>query len=247
MIKKIHLGHLGIEKCKLRAREIIYWPNMNTQLEDYLSHCQACLTYKNQNCKEPLMQHEVPNRAWSKVGIDVFHFGTKSFVLIIDYYSKFVELIKINCLKSELIVKKIKQVFSRHGIPEIVMTDNGPEFASNTFREFSHDWKFQHVTSSPRYPQSNGQVERAIQTIKNMMRKTAYDQAEFPLALLEYLNTPISKELASPAELLYNRKLRSIVPCSPNLLLPKINTDVINKLKRRQQKQKMYYDKVLEN
>ncbi|CAB3251398.1 unnamed protein product [Arctia plantaginis] len=133
------------------------------------------------------------------------------------------------------------------GIPETVMSDNGPEFSSLAFSDFARNWKFRHVTSSPRYPQSNGQVERSIQTIKQIIRKTAYDQSDFNLALLEYLNTPISKELPSPAELLYSRKLRSIVPCNPILLKPTLHNNTAQKIKSRQQIQKYYYDRGSKN
>lgn len=247
MLRKVHIGHLGVEKCKLRAREIMYWPNLNAHLLDYLSRCQTCLTYRKQNCKEPLIQHDVPHRAWSKVGADIFHCNAKSFLLVIDYYSKFIEVSQLQSLQSNHVIRKMKKIFARHGIPEVVMSDNGPEFSSGHFRQFAKDWKFQHVTSSPGYAQSNGQTERAIQSAKNMMKKTTLDGTDFNLALLEYANTPICADLGSPAELLYNRKLRSIVPCAPKLLLPRIHKDTIDILKRRQFYQKIYYDRGAKN
>lgn len=171
ILKKIHSSHLGLEKCKLRARETVYWPHINSQLQDYLSNCQPCLTYKKQNTKEPLISHDIPNRPWCKIGADIFHFANESFLIAVDYYSKYVEVVKLSTLKSETVVAELKLIFRRHGIPEIIMTDNGPEFTSNLFKEFSLQWMFHHVTSSPRYAQSNGQVERSVQSIKNIMKK----------------------------------------------------------------------------
>lgn len=243
MLRKIHITHLGIEKCKLRAREIMYWPNMNSQLTDYLSRCQACLTHRKQNTREPLISHEVPQRAWCKVGTDIFHYNNESFLIVMDYFSKFVEIFKLKTMKSEYIINKLKELFTRQGIPETVMSDNGPEFSSEKFAQFSKQWNFQHVTSSPGFAQSNGQIERGIQIIKNIMKKTSYERTDFNMALLEYYNTPISSEIASPAELLYNRKLRSIVPCPLNLLQPKIHKGTRELLQQRQQLQKSYYDK----
>ncbi|KPJ14706.1 Uncharacterized protein K02A2.6 [Papilio machaon] len=181
---------------------------MNSQIVDLISHCQACLTYRKQNNKECLIPHEIPNRAWSKLGVDIFHFASKPYLLVIDYYSKYIEVVELNTMTSLEVINNLKNIFCRQGIPDILMTDNGPEFVSKYFKRFETDWQFKHITSSPRYPQSNGQVERAIQTIKSMLKKTYYDQSEFRLALLEYLNTPISTELASPAQLLNNRRLR---------------------------------------
>ncbi|CAK1587306.1 unnamed protein product [Parnassius mnemosyne] len=245
MLKIIHVGHLGAAKMKLRAREIMYWPNLNSQIEDMISHCQAYLTHRNENSKQPLIPHEVPHRAWSKVGIDIFHFNNKSYLLVVDYFSKFIEVEKLYNLTSECVINKLKIIFSRQGIPDMVMSDNGPEFTSRIFKEFCINWRFGHKTSSPRYPQSNGQAERAIQTVKQMLKKTQYDKSNFRLALLEFLNTPISKNLPSPAELLNNRKLRSIVPCPPEMLQPKLfNTQQAREiLKSRQTVQKRYYDR----
>lgn len=249
MLKRIHIGHFGAAKTKLRAREIMYWPNMNSQIQDMVSHCQTCLTHRKENSKQPLIPHEIPQRAWSKVGADVFHSAGKSYLLVVDYFSKFVEVERLTNLTSDLVICKLKNIFSRQGIPDVVMSDNGPEFSSRQFKEFTCDWKFQHKTSSPRYPQSNGQVERAIQTVKSIYKKTSYDGSDFKLALLEFLNTPISEKLPSPAELLNNRKLRSIVPCSPQLLEPKLHhpADVSRELQLRQSIQKKYFDKGSKN
>lgn len=249
ILKKLHSSHLGLEKCKLRARETVYWPNINTQLQDYLSNCQACLTHRKQNRKEPLISHDIPNRPWCKIGVDIFHLANQSFVIVIDYYSKYIEVSKLCSLKSESVISELKTIFRRHGIPEIVMSDNGPEFASNQFKEFALKWMFHHVTSSPTYAQSNGQIERSIQTLKNIMKKTRFDQTDLDLALLEYLSTPISDKLPSPSELLYNRKLRSILPCEPNLLKPKVKkrNEIYAQLKKRQALQKYYYDRGARN
>lgn len=249
MLKKVHIGHLGAAKTKLRAREIMFWPNMNAQIQDMISHCQACLTYRKDNNKQPLISHEIPSRAWVKIGADIFHFDGKSYLLIVDYFSKFVEVEKLTNLTSECVIERMKNIFSRQGIPEMCCTDNGPEFSSRLFTCFSRKWRFKHNTSSPRYPQSNGQVERAIQTVKAMLRKTKFDKSEFRLALLEFLNTPISDLLPSPTELLNSRKLRSVLPCSPNLLESRLcDTKYAHgELLQRQAIQKKYFDKGSKN
>lgn len=248
ILKKIHSSHLGLEKCKLRARETVYWPNINTQLQDYLSNCQACLTHRKQNSKEPLLSHEIPNRPWCKLGVDIFHFANQPFIIVIDYYSKYIEISKLYSLKSESVIAELKSIFRRHGIPETVMSDNGPEFSSNMFQEFSLQWKFHHVTSSPRYAQSNGQIERAVQTVKNIMKKTSFDKTDLDLALLEYLSTPISVDVPSPSELLYSRRLRSILPCKTDLLMPSVpKRNIHARLRARQALQKYYYDRSAKN
>ena len=114
----------------------------------------------------------------------------------------------------------MKRIFSRHGIPETLFSDNGPQFDdSNEFQHFAADWGFQHITSSPKYPESNGEVERAVQTMKMLLKKSADEY----LALMGYRNTPLHYGY-SPAQLSMGRKLKIRVPCHPNELKPQLHS-----------------------
>lgn len=106
-------------------------------------------------------------------------------------------------------------MYARHGIPEQLVSDNGPQFSANTFSKFKEEFGFMHITSSPRFPQSNGEVERAVQTVKNLLKK-ASDPYK---ALMAYCATPLISGL-SPAELLMGRKIRTTVPILPTQLEP---------------------------
>ena len=142
---------------------------------------------KSHSCslKERLLPHEVPQRPWQKLGTDIFELNSNSCLVVVDYYSKYPELC---LLKDETASSVITSMFSRHGIPDQVVVDKMP-FSSKSFRQFARDWGFAVCTSSPRYPQSNGMSERAIQTIKNLLRKAFEDGNDPYIALLEYRNT----------------------------------------------------------
>lgn len=118
------------------------------------------------------------------------HFKDREYILIVYYFSKYVEVIELKSTKSEQVIKHVKSVFARYGIPSKVVTDNGPQFACDSFRKFSMDWDFKHVTSSPLYFQSNGMAERHIQTVKCLMYKACEDRQDPYLALLALRNTP---------------------------------------------------------
>ena len=105
----------------------------------------------------------------------------------------------------------------RHGVPEIVVSDNGPQYASEHFKHFAQDYSFTSITSSPHYPQENGEVERAVQTVKNLLKKSTDPYK----ALMSYRNTPIHNGY-SPAELLMSRRLRTDLPVEPSTLKPKL-------------------------
>ena len=111
----------------------------------------------------------------------------------------------------------MKSIFTRHNIPETLISDNGPQFSADSFAQFAKEFDFQHQTSSPNYPQSNGGVERAVKTVKSMLEK-----AKDPyMSLLSYRLTPLANGY-SPAKLLMNCNLRSTVPMITEQYIPKI-------------------------
>ena len=92
MLSQIHSSHLGIEKCKRRARDLLYWPGMNQQIADMVSKCNTCNMYRKSQAKEPLKSHELPERPWQKIAIDLFELDKQEYVVMVDYYSKFFEV-----------------------------------------------------------------------------------------------------------------------------------------------------------
>ncbi|XP_039300082.1 uncharacterized protein K02A2.6-like [Nilaparvata lugens] len=243
MLERIHYNHLGINKCKARARECLYWPGMSKQIEDLISNCDTCLQFQVSNRKEPLIPKEIPSVPFQVVGTDLFHFQNNNFLLIIDYFSKFVDFFKLTDLSSETTIIGLKSFFARYGIPKILYSDGGPQYSSRQFKDFQSKWGFDHELSSPHYPQSNGMVERHIQTVKKMLRKSSVNNKDPYLALLEYRNTPISESLPSPAEILFKRKLNGLLPYFAPNKLQMSGEEIKNKLQDRQDKQKFYFDK----
>ena len=238
----IHEGHLGIEKCKNRARAVVYWPGMSANIEEVVSRCTICAKYRTKNAKEPILQHEIPDRPWQKIGVDLFEFKSKSYLAVVDYYSKYPEICQMKNKMAETVISHMMSIFSRHGIPETVMSDNMP-FGSKEYVQFAKDYGFTIVTSSPRYPQSNGMIERTIQTIKLLLAKADDDGKDPHIALLEYRNTPVTGMTYSPAQLLMSRNLRAKLPVSSALLEPRVALDAKSQLLERQAQQSKYYNR----
>ena len=125
-------------------------------------------------------------------------------------------MIQLATTTSTKVIGALKSVFARHGIPEEVVSDNGPQFASNEMKEFAQHYGFHHCTSSPYYPQGNGHAERAVKTVKNLLSNT-----EDPwLALLNYRAAPFPWCGLCPAELLFGRRIRTTVPQVETQLTP---------------------------
>ncbi|CAG2222040.1 unnamed protein product [Mytilus edulis] len=154
------------------------------------------------------------------------------------------EVHKLHGTTSTTVINKLKGTFSRLGIPETVVSDNGPQYSSQEFSEFANKWDFKHVTSSPHYPQSNGLAEKTVQTVKNMFNKCKKDGKDPYVALLEYRTTPLDIGY-TPSQLLMCRKLRSVLPTTLEELVPKtpIYNEVQNKIDCKKSYKKKYYDK----
>ena len=138
-----------------------------------------------------------------------------------DYYNNFFEICLLSNISSATVIQHTKSIFARHGIPEVVISDNGPHYSCQDYKDFASKWGFQHKTSSPVYTQCNGLAERTVQTVKNLLQK-AKASGEYPyLTLLSYRNTTVS-DACSPAQLLMNRRLRTDLPTTSKQLVPKI-------------------------
>ena len=138
-------------------------------------------------------------------------------LVIIDYRSRYVEVSALlSSQTSREIIRSLKSIFARHGVPEVVRSDNGPQFDSAEFAKFAKEWEFEHVTGSPRYAQSNGEVGKSIQTLETLLKK----EDDPVKVLIAYRSTPLECGY-SPAQLLFGRKLHTTVPTIPVELTPK--------------------------
>jgi len=203
MLESLYTGHLGISKCRERARQTMWWPGMSTDIKEMISKCDICNVNKPQRI-EPLITSQFPELPWQKLGTDLFTWKGSNYLLMIDYFSRYIEIAKLNSTTSASVINHLSSIFSRHGIPQILFSDNGPQYKSIEFSTFIKTYGFKHFTSSPRYPQANGEAERAVRTIKQLL-STSSDPY---LALLAYRSSPLQNGY-SPSELLMGRKLRT--------------------------------------
>ena len=243
MLTKIHASHIGIQGCLRRAREVMYWPGMNKDVEQCAAKCEVCNSKPAAQGKEPMICHEIPSRPWEKIAVDLFELNGTEYMVTVDYYSSFFEVDRLTTKKAEEVIKKLKAHLSRHGIPDQLISDNGQPFASDSFQEFANTYSFDHVTSSPTYAQSNGKVENAVKTAKSLLEKAAKSKQDPYLALLAWRNTPSETLSTSPVQRLFSRRTKTLLPTSNQLLKPKIPEDVNQKMKLQKAKQSMHYNR----
>ena len=180
--------------------------------------------------KEPLMSSSFPSRPWERLAADLFDLKGKKHLIVVENYSRWTE---VKALPSELsgsAIKALTEIFSTHGIPDLLVSDDGLQFACKSFQLFASNYGFTHITSSPTYARGNGEVERAVRTVKDILKKND----DLYIGLLAYRTAPLHDGLAS-CELLMRRQLRTQLPTSPDNLQPNLRMKDLTKLDAKQE------------
>ena len=220
--------HTCSKTLLVRAKISVSWPGLSAQIKAMVEDCTTCSKHREQH-PEPLMSTPLPERPWQLIATDLFILERVTYLLVVDYYSHYVEVVALPKSTSSLkIIQALKTIFARHGIPDQVRSDNGPQYHSDEFTQFAKEWGFQHSTRSPRYPQANGEVERAVKTVKNILKK----EQDPTKALLAYRSTPLASGY-SPAELLMGRKIKSTIPIIPQHLIPQLPNQNSSKKRKK--------------
>ena len=176
----------------------------------------------------------------------MFTLNERNYLITVDYYSNYWEIDRLDDTTARPIINKTKAHFGRHGIPDIYVSDNGPQYSSEEFQNFSNTWEFEHGTSAPGNSKANGMAESAVKTAKNLLRKAMKSKSDAYLSILDYLNTPSQNTCNRPAQkLLGRRRTKALLPYKKDLLEPNSlpTENITNKLRQSQDKQAYYYNK----
>lgn len=214
ILEQIHLTHMGISKCKAMARSYIWWPNIDSDIEHMCKTCKICNTIQSNPQKTVLHPWPFENTPWSRVHVDFMGpiFGHMYFILI-DSFSKWPEVLKIKSTDAKNVIRLLKSLFSRFGLPTKMVSDNGPPFTSQEFENFLKVNGIRHLFSTPYHPSSNGQAENTVKTFKIAIKKALLDNKNSDSFLedflFDYRNCPHSTTGVSPAMKMFNRNLRN--------------------------------------
>ncbi|KAL5481520.1 hypothetical protein EMCRGX_G021699 [Ephydatia muelleri] len=236
VMRTLHDAHPGITRMKGLARSFVWWPGIDADLEGKVKGCQACQEHGKAPAVAPLHPWEWPARPWSRLHLDFAGpFLGKMFMVVVDAHSKWLDVAVVTTPSSQQAIKILRNLFATHGLPEMVVSDNGSAFTSAEFQTFVKRNGIRHVRSAPYHPSSNGQAERVVQTFKEAILKTTGDlDARLARFLFQYRLTPHTTTGLSPAEMLLGRRPRSHL----DLLHP----DISPKVTQRQERQKEAHD-----
>jgi hypothetical protein len=221
----LHESHQGISKCRERAESAIWWPQISRDIKALVEQCKICCENRKSQQEQPLKPTVLPERPWSQLATDILEFRKKTYMVVVDYYSRWIDIKFLPNITSKTLIGKFKSLFATHGIPDVLISDNATPYVSSEFQDFVKAWGFSHHTSNPYRPQENGLAERGVQTAKKIL---GLDDPE--LGLLNYHATPHSTTGVPPAVALMGRQIQTRLPTLTRHLLPKLpNEDVMRK------------------
>ena len=238
VLKMLHQSHPGMSKMKSLARCYVWWPRMDREIEACVKACEMCQVNQKAPPVVPLHPWSYPSRPWSRIHID--HAGPfmgKTFLLVIDAYTKWLDVHITPSTSSSATIELLRKLFSTFGLPEVVVSDNGTGFKSEEFEAFLRANGVKHVCTPPYHPSSNGLVERAVQTLKGGLKKLQDGSLETKLSrfLFSYRSMPHGSTGLSPAELMFGRRLHSP--------LDNIRPNHERKVHNEQERQKSIHDR----
>ena len=175
--------------------------------------------------------------------MDLGELDGRSLLVVGDYLSNFIEVESLQTTTTQAVCKALMTLFAQYGVLDTLVTDNGPQFSSAEFSTFARSWSFDHTTSSPHYPQSNGKAENAVKTVKGLFKKCRQAGRSEYRALLDWGNTPTEGMGTSPAQRFLGRRCKTLLPLTHTQLQPRYSTVDDTQALPQKAKQKHYYDR----
>ena len=227
VLEELHRDHPGIVRMKSVARSYCWWSHMDQDIEALVQACQPCQLTRNTLSAAPLHPWLWPSKPWVRIHVDFAGpFQKKMFMLVVDAHSKWPEIVEMPSTTASKTIEELRKLFSAYGLPEQVVTDNGPQFIADEFTVFLKQNGIKHLKCSPYHPSSNGAVERLVQSFKKSLRASESDgrtvSHRLSSFLFTYRSTPHASTNTTPSELFLKRLLRTRL----DLLHPNVETAV---------------------
>ena len=226
VLQNLHSAHQGTKGMKDRASNCIYWPGINSSIEQVRQNCKFCDSIAPSQARQPLKPLPPATYPFEYVCADAFTLHGHEYLVVVDKFSGWLIIFHFrNSLLSKHIVESLQRVFRTYGTPTKLYSDGGLVFTSSETQEFLQRWGVKHVISSARYSQANGRAELAVKTAKRILHENVTSSGSLETeaaskALLQYRNTPIQGLGLSPAQVLFHRNLRDSLPARPTWLRP---------------------------
>ncbi|XP_058049786.1 uncharacterized protein K02A2.6-like [Ahaetulla prasina] len=214
ILNVLHEGHSGIARMKALARSYLWWPRLDGEIAEWVAGCPRCQIHRAAPPAAVATEWEMPKSPWARVHIDFAGpIQGHMLLIIVDAYSKWVEVVSMTSTTSEALIHALKRVFATHGLPDVLVSDNGPQLTSAAFQACLAKQGIRHATIAPFRPASNGLAERTVRSAKEVLAKLVSGDWRDKIAtyLLAQHTTPCPMTNRCPAELLMGRRLRTVL------------------------------------
>lgn len=233
VLEVIHKGHPGIQATLRRSRQFVFWEGLTKDVIRLVESCKTCQHTQRKPDKETIIMKKIPKLPFEIVSSDVFSYKSNSYLVLADSYSGYYEVQKMTRTTASEMISQFKIWFATHGVPQEFHSDNAV-YSSREFAKFAKEWNFKLVTSSPHFARSNGLAEKYVDIAKRLVKRCDISGEDLQLALLMSRNTPRDQELGTPSSRLFGRNTRTPISLSNNHLQPKLQTDVSQKLEKKE-------------
>lgn len=208
VLNQFHEGHPGICAMKSMVRSLIWYPNIDSDIERLVKNCSQCQATARKPPQTRSVEWPKPPRPWSRIHIDHFFFDNHIFLIVVDALSKYIECEIVRDTSVAETIEALRLIFSRHGLCDTLVSDNASCFTAYQFKEFLHNNCICHLTSPPYVPSANGLAERGVRTIKELLKKNVQGSLKSRLSkvLMYYRSVPHSITGIPPCIALNNRK-----------------------------------------
>lgn len=237
-----HAGHLGIVKTKTLLREKVWFPFIDSLVEEKCKNCIPCLAVSSHNTPEPIKPSALPNRPWEEISIDFLgSIGTSNyFMVVIDDYSRYPVVEALTSVSAKSVIPRLERIFSMFGIPSVCRTDSGPPFNGNEFRLFAEQMGFKHRRVTPLHPRANSHVERFMSPLQKAIKSAVIEGLDYKQEITKFLRNyracPHPSTGLAPADIMFNRSMKTLLPQFSVKRKDKLirNRDNVVKQKRKQ-------------
>ena len=247
-VQLAHEGHQGVVKTKQLLRQKVWYPGLDSDVEQAIANCIPCQAVGPAPKPEPLKMTELPDKAWLKISTDFCGpFPSGEYLLVvIDEYSRYPEVEIVRSTAAATVIPKFDRIFATHGIPDEVKSDNGPPFNGHEFARFAQEKGFHHRKITPLWAPANSEAERFMRTVEKSIRTSTNEgknwKQELQQFLLQYRATPHTTTGKSPAELLFGRQIRTKLPEATHQAKASTDHEVRQRDHSAKQKMKQYSD-----
>lgn len=219
VLELLHSTHNGIVRMKSTARGSVWWYGIDRDIEAYGRSCDCCQEIEAKSSGIENQKWPPTTFPFERVHIDFFHYTGKQFLLLIDSYSKWLQVIEMKKTDAAKVISVLKTTFSAFGLPKELVSDNGPPFNSKAFREFCSKNGIKYTDPPTYHPQSNGCAERAVGITKRAIKKMHLDLKNLNLTLeqilqkflFKYRNTSSTSTGKSRSELIFSYKPKTLL------------------------------------